>query len=244
MRLLTVKCLPVLLALVSSTIPGSALGYQPLVSLTNAAEYESYGVGNGFILGQVAAQTSGQAATAVTQSAINFQFNKMLQWQKRFNNYLKNASGYAEVLQGSVSIYQESVMVFLNLSSLVKDMAAHPQGIVTTGVMTDLFIETVSEFVSIYGTLSNIVARKDGGKVGGKLNMLNANDRVQVVCDLRDKLRSLNSKVCRLAMAVRYHKLIDIWDSATSGLWDRDKKTLARDAGKRFKRAAKAASGM
>lgn len=232
------KCLfPVLVALFSATDSHA----QKLIA--NEGEYVSYGTNQAAILGEVKEQTSLQSATAVEQGTINLQFNSMLRWQQQLNNYLKNATGYAEILKNSVSIYQESVQVFLSLGQLYADIKDSPKGFITTGIMTDLITETLSECVSVYGSLANLVAKENpDGEMGGKSNMLNANDRVQIVYDIRDKLRTLHRKINNLDIAVRSFTFSHLWDNTTSRFWSCDKKEALRQARSHFKQSAKAAA--
>jgi len=99
--------------------------------------------------------------------------------------------------------------------------------------MNNLYVETAAAFLKVYSLLENTIAK------GGEQNMLNGTERTQMLWNANDELELLNRKLRQLLISVSYHTLSDVWTKATSGIIDRNKKQVAGEALKRWKRAAK-----
>ena len=61
----------------------------------NPLEYVALAEGNELILAKVRDQIDGQKKTALLQNTIATEFEQMRQWEKKYNSYLKTASGFA-----------------------------------------------------------------------------------------------------------------------------------------------------
>mgnify|MGYP007015384402 FL=1 len=72
---------------------------------TNPLEYVALAEGNELILGKVKDQMDGQKKTALLQNTIAAEFEQMRQWEKKYNNYLKTASGFASSLKACTHLY-------------------------------------------------------------------------------------------------------------------------------------------
>ena len=60
----------------------------------NPLEYVALAEGNELILAKVRDQIDGQKKTALLQNTIAAEFEQMRQWEKKYNSYLKTASGF------------------------------------------------------------------------------------------------------------------------------------------------------
>ena len=107
---------------------------------TNPLEYVALAEGNELILGKVKDQMDGQKKTALLQNTIAAEFEQMRQWEKKYNSYLKTASGFASSLKACTHLYNDGVRIFISLCKLKKAINDNPQGIVAAMSMNNLYI--------------------------------------------------------------------------------------------------------
>ena len=157
----------------------------------------------------------------------------MHKWQKQYNKYLKDVSGYASSLKACTHLYDDGVRIFITLGKLRKAIANNPQGIVASISMNNLYIETATELVSVFTLLNDAVAQ------GGSENMITGADRSKTLWALNDKLGSFSKKLNRLYLSIRYYNINDVWNNVTAGMIDRDNAEVAQQALGRWRRAAR-----
>ena len=136
------------------------------IAASNPLEWAALAEGNELINGQIDKQIKGQTQTALMQNSIAAEFNRIHEWEKQYNSYLKTASGYASSLKACTHLYNDGVRIFLTLEKLGKAIRNNPQGIVASMNMNNLYIETATELVSVFTLLNDAVAK------GGTENML------------------------------------------------------------------------
>ena len=219
-------CLAAVLALL---LPQLA---QAQIAASNPLEWVALAEGNELINSQIDKQIKGQTQTAVLQNSIAAEFNRIHQWEKEYNSYLKTASGYASSLKACTHLYNDGVRIFLTLGKLGKAIKDNPQGIIAGMSMNNLYIETATELVSVFSLLNDAVAK------GGKENMLTGAERSQTLWALNDKLSSFSRKLHLLYLSIRYYTLSDVWNNVTAGMIDRSNGEVAQLALSRWRRAA------
>lgn len=229
MKLPTVR--PLLGILFTMLCFKSASAENPVAS--NPLEYAALAKGNDLINGQLKKQTVGQTETASLQGAIAAEFNKIHQWEKTYNSYLKQADGYASSLKASTTAFAEGVRIFLSLVDLKDAISRNPQGVVATLSMNNIYMETAAEMVSVFTLLKTAVAE------GGEKNMLTGAERTETLWAINDKIRHFNKKLQKLTLCVRYYTMNDVWNAATAGMVDKSNATIAREAKARWRRAAR-----
>ena len=205
---------------------------QAQIAASNPLEWVALAEGNELINGQIDKQIKGQAQTAVLQNSIAAEFNRIHQWEKEYNNYLKTASGFASSLKACTHLYNDGVRIFLTLGKLGKAIKNNPQGIIASMSMNNLYIETATELVSVFTLLNDAVAK------GGTENMLTGAERSKTLWALNDKLSAFSRKLHLLYLSIRYYTLNDVWNNVTAGMLDRDNGEVARLAMTRWRRAA------
>lgn len=174
----------------------------------------------------------GQTQTALLQNSIAAEFNRIHDWQRQYNGYLKTASGYASSLKACTHLYNDGVRIFLTLGKLGRAVRDNPQGIVASMNMNNLYIETATELVSVFTLLRDAVA------AGGEENMLTGAERSTTLWALNDRLAAFSRKLHRLYLSLRYYTLCDVWNDITAGMIDPDNGEAARMALSRWHRAA------
>ena len=155
---------------------------------TNPLEYVALAEGNELILAKVRDQMDGQKKTALLQNTIAAEFEQMRQWEKKYNSYLKTASGFASSIKACTHLYNDGVRIFITLGKLKNAVNDNPQGIVASISMNNLYIETATELVTVFSLLRDAVAK------GGKENMLTGAERSQTLWALNDQLSSFQKK--------------------------------------------------
>lgn len=199
---------------------------------TNPLEYVALAEGNELILGKVKDQMDGQKKTALLQNTIAAEFEQMRQWEKKYNSYLKTASGFASSLKACTHLYNDGVRIFISLCKLKKAISDNPQGIVAATSMNNLYIETATELVTVFSLLRDAVAK------GGKENMLTGAERSQTLWALNDQLSAFQKKLNLLYLSIRTYTMTDVWNNVTAGMLDRNNGEVARMAMNRWRRAA------
>lgn len=199
----------------------------------NPLEWVALGEGNEAINEKVSSQIKGQAETAVLQNTIAAEFKKIHEWEKKYSDYTKTASGYASSLKAASCIYDDALRIFITLGNLKRTCEENPQGIVASIPMNTLYLETATELVSTFTLLRNAVAK------GGSNNMLTGAERSETLWAINDKLSEFNKKIHRLYLSIRYYTLLDVWYNLSAGMIERTPGTIARQAHDRWKRAAR-----
>ena len=205
---------------------------QAQIAASNPLEWVALAEGNELINGQIDKQIKGQTQTAALQNSIAAEFNRIHQWEKEYNSYLKTASGYASSLKACTHLYNDGVRIFLTLGKLGRAVRDNPQGIVASMNMNNLYIETATELVSVFTLLRDAVA------AGGEENMLTGAERSTTLWALNDRLAAFSRKLHRLYLSLRYYTLCDVWNDITAGMIDPDNGEAARMALSRWHRAA------
>lgn len=77
------------------------------VAASNPLEWMALAEGNDLINGQVEKQIKGQTQTALLQNTIAAEFNRIHQWEKQYNSYLKTVNGYALSLKACTHLYND-----------------------------------------------------------------------------------------------------------------------------------------
>jgi riboflavin synthase len=205
---------------------------QAQIAASNPLEWVALAEGNELINGQIDKQIKGQSQTAILQNSIAAEFNRIHQWEKEYNSYLKTANGFASSLKACTHLYNDGVRIFLTLGKLGKAIKNNPQGIIASMSMNNLYIETATELVSVFTLLNDAVAK------GGTENMLTGAERSKTLWALNDKLSAFSRKLHLLYLSIRYYTLNDVWNNVTAGMLDRDNGEVARLAMNRWRRAA------
>jgi hypothetical protein len=210
---------------IANTVEVNAQAFQ-----SNPLQYVEIETGSKNINEQVNKQTKAQEKTGLMQATISGEFNKIKQWEGKYNSYLKTARGYAEAIQAGTSLYAEGVETLRHIHEIKKAIAANPVGIGASVAMNNIYVETAAELIYTYRVLKVSIA------LGTEKNMLTGADRTELLWHLNDALDLLNRKLRRLAMSIAFYNLGDVWKNATAGMAERSHGQIAADAIDRWKR--------
>lgn len=203
------------------------------IASSNPLEYVALAEGNELINHQVSTEIDHQQKTALLQNTIAAEFTMIHSWEKKYNSYIKDVSGYASSLKACSHLYDDGVRIFLGLINLKKAISDNPQGIVATMSMNNLYIETATELVTVYTTLKDVIAK------GGKENMLTGAERSKTLWELNDRLEAFSKKLTQLQLCIKYYTMTDVWNSVTAGMLDRSNGEIAAQAHARWVRCGR-----
>ena len=203
------------------------------IASSNPLEYVALAEGNELINHQVSTEIDHQQKTALLQNTIAAEFTMIHSWEKKYNSYIKDVSGYASSLKACSHLYDDGVRIFLGLINLKKAISDNPQGIVATMSMNNLYIETATELVTVYTTLKDAIAK------GGKENMLTGAERSKTLWELNDRLEAFSKKLTQLQLCIKYYTMTDVWNSVTAGMLDRSNGEIAAQAHARWVRCGR-----
>lgn len=179
---------------------------------------------------QLNTEIDDQLEMGVLQNSIGLMFNGIKTWEKKYNSYLKTAQGYAESLKAGTTLYADAMVTLRNIYDIKRAVAANPQGLAANLVMTNIYAETVDEFLKTFRMLKIAIAQ------GGEYNMLTGKERTMMMWALCDRIDELNKKLNTLIMCLYYYRIEDVWNYATAGMLDRDIADIAEIAYKRWER--------
>ena len=230
MRLpIVIKAVTAFLLSIFAFIPAMAQ-----LSCENPLEYAALTEGNLLINSQINSQVRGQAETAALQNTIAVEFRQIRAWEEKYSNYTQTVSGFASSLNAATHIYDDALKILLSLGELKESIAANPQGIVATMSLNSLYLETATELISCFSLIRNAVAK------GGRNNMLTGVERSQILWEINDKMDVLSRKLQKLSLSIRYYTMMDVWQSYSAGMIERDNASVAGLAHDRWRRAARA----
>lgn len=198
----------------------------------NGTQVVEIGKGGGLINEQISKQTSAMTKTSITIGAIATKFLFIKDWEGKYNSYLKTTDGFASALKNGATLYAEGVTTLRHLYEIKQAIEKNPSGLLATMSLNNLYAETASELIKTYHILKHTLAK------GGTGNMLTGAERTEILWMLNDNLHRLNDKLKCLALSVSYFNTVDVWNQQTAGLVYRDHGDIAKEAHKRWRRAA------
>ena len=74
---------------------------------------------------------------------------------------------------------------------------------------------------------------------GGGKSMLTGAERLDLLWNLAMNIRELNKKLRKTAISIAYYDLIDVWNHATAGMYEKDHKQIADDCYRDWQKAYK-----
>lgn len=202
------------------------------VSLTveNAPEYITITTGEAEIEKYTSEQIAKGAATATEQAAIDLMNAQIMSWQNKHNLYLKSAK-FGEAIANACTLFSDGVCTLRSLYDVYVATHINPQGTLCAGVMSNLYLETACDFISVYSILKKVI------KGGGENNMIDGSKKMMLLWQATDVLERLNSKLNQLAFTITVTSFEDVWNAAIAGMIDKTHGQLAREAQRRCERA-------
>ncbi len=190
----------------------------------------AYATAAGSVISEYQDEAKTQIEINVPLTTITVQTALEKKWEEAYNGYLKTASGFATAIKAGSHIYTDAVCAYINITQLIDAIKENPEGIASTAILSDIYIDTAAELVSVFSMLKSCVDK------GGEKNMLTGQERLELLWLLNDQLESLCEHIRTLALSIRYYNLVDVWNAATSGIIDRSHAEIAEAAMGRWTR--------
>ena len=153
------------------------------------------------------------------------------QIQKEFNEYLDSFRGVLVFAAQIYGFYYEIDRMVGYMDSLTKQIGEAPMNALAVALSTNrnkIYREIILQSVEIVNDIRLVCL--DGGKTTEK-------ERIEVLFGIRPKLQLYNKKLLRLAKAVKYTTMGDVWNEITGRPSARaDKASITTEAFLRWKR--------
>ena len=155
--------------------------------------------------------------------------------QREFNNYLNSFRSIISYAAQIYGFYHEIDRLIDNMGGFTKQLEAHPSNALAVALSTKrnkIYRELILNSVEIVNDICHVCLT--GNKMTEK-------ERVDIVFDIRPKLKVMNKKLQRLTIAVKYTSMGDIWAEIDGGSnKDRaNKEQIVKDCMARWKRSGK-----
>ena len=155
--------------------------------------------------------------------------------QREFNNYLNSFRSIINYAAQIYGFYHEIDRLIDNMGGFTKQLEAHPSNALAVALSTKrnkIYRELILNSVEIVNDVRHVCLT--GNKMTEK-------ERVEIVFDIRPKLKVMNKKLQRLTIAVKYTSMGDIWAEIDGGSnKDRaNKEQIVKDCMARWKRSGK-----
>ena len=155
--------------------------------------------------------------------------------QREFNNYLNSFRSIISYAAQIYGFYHEIDRLIDNMGGFTKQLEAHLSNALAVALSTKrnkIYRELILNSVEIVNDIRHVCLT--GNKMTEK-------ERVEIVFDIRPKLKVMNKKLQRLTIAVKYTSMGDIWAEIDGGSnKDRaNKEQIVKDCMARWKRSGK-----
>ena len=155
--------------------------------------------------------------------------------QREFHNYLNSFRSIISYAAQIYGFYHEIDRLIDNMGGFTKQLEAHPSNALAVALSTKrnkIYRELILNSVEIVNDIRHVCLT--GNKMTEK-------ERVEIVFDIRPKLKVMNKKLQRLTIAVKYTSMGDIWAEIDGGSnKDRaNKEQIVKDCMARWKRSGK-----
>ena len=154
--------------------------------------------------------------------------------QKKFNDYLDTFRDVVCLAAQIYGFYHEIDCLVTNMSKLTDQLEAHPSNslaVALTPRRNKLYQEILLTSLDICNDIRQVCLSNV---------KMTEKERVEIVFNIRPKLKKMNKTISRLTLAVKYTSLLDVWDDIAENAKDpADKGSIAKQAMQRWKRAGR-----
>lgn len=165
---------------------------------------------------------------------ITEEVNATTDLQKQFNNYLDSFYGIIMYAAQIYGFYHEIDHLVKNLGSFSDQLSAHPSNALAVALSSNrnkIYREIIMNSVDIVNDVRQVCLSD---------TKMTEKERMEIIFGIRPKLKLMNRKLQRLAKAVKYTSLGDVWAeidyNARTGA---DKKSIVQESMLRWRRSGK-----
>lgn len=153
--------------------------------------------------------------------------------QKEFNNYISTFRGIVVYAAQIYGFYHEIDCLVKNMDSFTQQLNKNTSNALAVALSTkrnQIYRELIMGSVEIVNDI-RLVCLSD--------NKMTEKERIEIVFNIRPKLKVMNKRLQRLTRAVKYTSMSDIWQEIDEGSREKaDKKTIVKDCMNRWKRSS------
>ena len=154
--------------------------------------------------------------------------------QKEFNNYISTFRGIVVYAAQIYGFYHEIDCLVKNMDSFTQQLNKNTSNALAVALSTkrnQIYRELIMGSVEIVNDI-RLVCLSD--------NKMTEKERIEIVFNIRPKLKVMNKRLQRLTRAVKYTSRSDIWQEIDEGSREKaDKKTIVKDCMNRWKRSSR-----
>lgn len=138
-----------------------------------------------------------QAATLAENIAIQGFLSDIYDYERIMYDYMSKAQDAVTSVYGIVRCAQLGEDVVSTLNDCRREAQDHPQGLLVSLMVNDVYTDALSESASLVAYVANIV------KSGGTQNLLNSAERIRVLNTVNNRLSNLSASLHRLKWRIR-----------------------------------------
>lgn len=154
--------------------------------------------------------------------------------QKIANDYLDSFRDVVTLAAQIYGFYHETDQLVTNMSKLGAQLEKHPSNTLAVA-LTPRKNQLYRELLLTSLDICNDIRQACLSKV-----KMTEKERVEIIFNIRPKLKKMNKTISRLTRAVKYTSLLDVWDDiAENAKSPADKGTIAKQAMHRWKHAGR-----
>ena len=154
--------------------------------------------------------------------------------QKKFNDYLDSFHDVICFAAQIYGFYHEIDNLVTNMNKLGDQLDKHPSNslaVALTPRRNQLYREILLTSLDICNDIRQVCLSNV---------KMTEKERIEIIFNIRPKLKKMNKSMARLTRAVKYTSLLDVWDEIAENAKDpADKGSIAKQAMHRWKRAGR-----
>ena len=154
--------------------------------------------------------------------------------QREFNNYLSSFRGIVVYAAQIYGFYHEINNLVKNMDGFTRQLDNHAGNALAVALSTKrnkIYRELIMGSVDICNDIRQVCLSD---------NKMTEKERIEIVLNIRPKLKLMNHRLQRLTRAVKYTSMADIWAEIDEGSREKvDKQSIVNDCMNRWKRNGK-----
>ena len=154
--------------------------------------------------------------------------------QREFNNYLSSFRGIVVYAAQIYGFYHEINNLVKNIDGFTRQLDNHAGNALAVALSTKrnkIYRELIMGSVDICNDIRQVCLSD---------NKMTEKERIEIVFNIRPKLKLMNHRLQRLTRAVKYTSMADIWAEIDEGSREKvDKQSIVNDCMNRWKRNGK-----
>ena len=157
---------------------------------------------NSTLSGYIAAQ----AALIAAEKNVNQELASLNDYRTELDNYMKKVHDVITIAANVYGLFYEVSDLYKNYKSLAIAIAENSDNLVAVALsrqQSHTIEEMVTEMAGLVGDIRTVLSKK---------KRMTEKERLQMLSNIRPKLKRLNIKLVRIEKMVRYYSFVQLWD--------------------------------